>query len=226
MENKYNSKIVTVIKKQVKNISLKVKPDTQVILTVPLHINDSHIQSILDKRTLWIDKKIEYFENIPNSIEKEYVSGENFKYLGKNYRLKVIKSTQVEINLQRNFLELKVKNKKDFNTKRTLIDNWYQKQANIYFQNIIDSFHYLIKSEVKKLRIRKMKTRWGSCNPSKKYINLNSELIKKPTICIEYVILHEMVHLLHPNHNLEFYNFLTTYMPDWKHRKQLLEHYN
>jgi len=80
-----------------------------------------------------------------------------------------------------------------------------------------------VRKEINKVTIRKMKTRWGSCNYHKKSINLNLELIKKPLECVEYVIFHELTHLIYPNHSKDFYNYLLTYMSDWKRRKERLE---
>ena len=80
------------------------------------------------------------------------------------------------------------------------------------FETIINQYSHIINREIKTIRIRQIKTRWGSCNPSKGYINLNSELIKKPKYCIEYVIFHELAHLVHPNHSRSFYNYLNTYI--------------
>ena len=89
----------------------------------------------------------------------------------------------------------------------------------VYF-DFIPIFNKIVKQDIK---IRQMKTRWGSCNPHKSYINLNIELIKKPKICIEYVFFHELVHLIYPNHSREFYNYLSLYMSDWSKRKEVLE---
>ncbi len=92
-----------------------------------------------------------------------------------------------------------------------------------YFEKIVEKYKPIIKKEVKNIRIRQMKTRWGSCNFLKGYINLNSELIKKSKDSIEYVVFHELSHLIYDNHSREFYNYLDTYMSDWRIRKEKLE---
>ncbi|MBU3014629.1 M48 family metallopeptidase [Poseidonibacter lekithochrous] len=215
---------VKVIKKDIKNITLKVKPNCDVILTVPLKTDDKHITYILEKRKSWISKNVEFFEANNKVEKKEYVSGESFKYLGKNYRLKVIESNIEQVKLLRGYIQIFVKDKTNINKKQKLLNEWYILKAEKYFQKVVEEYLSIVKKEVKNIKIRQMKTRWGSCNTSKGYINLNSELIKKRRESIEYVIFHELAHLVHPNHSREFYNYLDTYMPDWKKRKDKLEY--
>ncbi len=214
---------IRVEKKDIKNITLKVKPTCEVILTVPLNTDDKHIEYILKKRNDWINKKIDFFQ-LNNKIEnKEYISGESFKYLGKNYRLKVIQSDIENVKLLRGYIQIFIKDKTDLKRKQKLLNSWYMNKAEDYFEKIVEKYKPIIKKEVKNIRIRQMKTRWGSCNFSKGYINLNSELIKKSKESIEYVVFHELTHLIYDNHSREFYNYLDTYMPDWRTRKDKLE---
>lgn len=214
---------VKIIKKDIKNITLKVKPTCDVVLTVPLKTDDKHIEYILKKRNEWISNKIDFFKSNNKIENKEYVSGESFKYLGKSYRLKIIESNDEEVKLLRGYIQIFIKNKMDLKKKEKLLSDWYTKRAENYFEKIVENYLHIVKKEVKSIKIRQMKTRWGSCNPSKSYINLNTELIKKSKSSIEYVIFHELAHLIHPNHSKEFYNYLNTYMPDWKKRKEKLE---
>ena len=214
---------VSVIKKEVKNISLKVKPSCEVSLTVPLLTEEKYIKHILKKRQGWIEEKIAFFQSYKQKDKKKYVSGESFNYLGKRYRLKVIASETESVKLLRGYIQLRVKDKSDHEKKEQFLDNWYRDKAYLYFLKIMKQYEPLVKKGVKSLKVRKMKSRWGSCNPSKGYINLNTELIKKPRSCVEYVIFHELTHLIHHNHSRAFYNYLNTYMPDWKRRKERLE---
>jgi len=214
---------IQIIKKDIKNITLKVKPTCEVILTAPLLTTDEHIEYILKKRKDWISNKIAFYKANYKPLGKEYVSGESFKYLGKNYRLKVIQCDDECVKLQRGYIQIFIKNKSNLEKKKKLLNDWYMLKANNYFKKIIVKYSTIVNVDIKYIRIRQMKTRWGSCNSAKLYINLNSELIKKPSFCIEYVIFHELAHLIHPNHSRDFYNYLSTYMPDWKKRKNLLE---
>ncbi len=212
---------ITIIKKDVKNITLKVKPTCEVELVVPKRLDQEYIELFLEKKRLWIEKKLAFFRS-KLTPPKEYVNGENFEYLGKNYRLKVIEDHNEQVVLDRNVCYLFVKDKSDFQRKEKIIQKWYRTRAYELFWELIRQYQPIVKREVKSLRVKKMKTRWGSCNYHKAYINLNLELIKKPKESIEYVVFHELAHLIHPNHSKAFYNFLTTYMPDWKKRREKL----
>lgn len=213
---------VKIIKKDVKNITLKVRPNGEAILTVPNSASDEHIKFIMQKRAKWIAKKRAFFASF-RTPKKEYVSGEDFRYLGRSYRLKVLQSKDECVKLQKGYLELFVKDKNDLKRKENLIYEWYHEKAMIYFFNILQEFNKIVKQDIKSVKIRQMKTRWGSCNPYKSYINLNIELIKKPKSCIEYVVFHELIHLLYSDQSKKFYDYLTLYMPDWQKRKENLE---
>ncbi|SMN15060.1 Putative predicted metal-dependent hydrolase [uncultured Candidatus Thioglobus sp.] len=154
---------------------------------------------------------------------QEYVSGENCRFLGRNYRLKVVQSSEESVKLKGGYLNLSVKDKDNFKRKEHLIKQWYFEKAENHIKKAFNKYQPIVNKEVKSVRIRKMKTRWGSCNPAKSYINLNSELIKSSIQCIEYVVFHELTHLIYPNHDESFYNYLSLHMPNWKIVKQNLE---
>jgi len=212
---------IKIIYKHVKNASLKVKPNLEVLLTVPVDMTNKEIDYILKKREDWINKHLEFFSD-NQVVEKKLISGEDFVYLGKHYRLKVIESNNERVKLNHSYFEVYVENKGDYDKKTKLIDEWYKEKAKKHFQKAIDKYQSIVNIDINRIRIRKMKTRWGSCNPSKSYINLNLELIKKPKVAIEYVIFHELTHLIHHNHGKNFYNYLSLHMPDWKKRKEKL----
>lgn len=212
-----------IIRKDIKNINLRVKPNCDVILSAPLKTTDTHIQYVLNKRADWIQSKLEFYQRKPIEMVKEYVSGENCRFLGRNYRLKIFQGNEETVKLNGGYLTVFVKDKNNLQSKEKLIKNWYFDKASKHFQKAIDKYQPIVDKTIQHIRIRKMKTRWGSCNPEKSYINLNSELIKTPTRCIEYVVFHELAHLIHPNHDKNFYNYLSVHMPNWKQIKNKLE---
>ena len=214
---------VTIIKKDVKHINIKVKPNLEVVLTAPLETCDTHIASVLKKRASWIANRVDYYRSYQSQESKEYVSGESFRYLGRQYRLKVVEDHEEGVKLKGGYFYMYVKNSTDTKRKQTILERWYKARAEVYFTKILAQYRDIVKSEVRSVNIRRMRTRWGSCNPSKSFINLNLELIKKPRYCIEYVVFHELAHLRHPNHSRAFYNYLSVHMPDWKQRKNKLE---
>ncbi len=214
---------IEIVRKDVKHINIKVKPNCDVVLTAPIDTKETDISYVLKKRAEWIDKKIAFYKEHQVQVPKEYVSGENFCYLGRNYRLKVIECSVEGVKLQRGYLQVFVKDTANIVKKKRLLKEWYLVKAEQHFQKAIEKYQSIVKKEIAHIRIREMKTRWGSCNPAKGYINLNSELIKKPTECIEYVVFHELVHLVHADHSSQFYNYLSLHMHDWKKRKERLE---
>ena len=212
---------IKLIRKNIKCANLKVKPTLEVVLTIPSDMSEEEINKILLKRQDWILKQLEYFRKF-QITPKKLVSGENFEYLGRSYRLKVIESTDELVKLSGGYLVIFIHDKSNLTRKQELIHNWYFEKASTYFIKIINKYQPIVNKDVTKISIRKMKTRWGSCNPVKSYINLNLELITKPKHAIEYVIFHELAHLIHYNHDRNFYNYLSTHMPDWKFRRDKL----
>ena len=211
---------VSIIRKKVKNLNLRIKPNLEVILSVPMELEDRYIDSFLESKRDWIEKQLKFFgeyRRVEN--KKEFVSGESFRYLGKNYRLKVIEDRKDKVELENGFLVLYVSDKRDIELKSKLIKEWYIAQAKEIFQKLIDKYQSIVKRDINRVTIKEMKTRWGSCNSQKGYINLNLELIKKPIRCIEYVIAHELAHLVHANHSREFYNYLSYLLPEWRELK-------
>lgn len=215
-------------RKNVKNINLNVKPDLSVTVSAHSNVPVDYIQAFIKDKAHWIYKRIQYFEKtLPEShTPKEYISGESFKYLGKQYRLKVITSDQEEVKYYRGFIHLSIKNRDNYNKKDALIKTWYTNRTQVIFKETMNKVYPLVqKYGIAKpsIEIRHMKARWGSCLKEKNTILLNADLIKAPKYCIQYVVLHELIHFIHTNHNKEFYDFLTALMPDWKIRKEILD---
>ena len=215
---------VKIIYKDIQNIILRVKPSLEVVLSVPKDASTKEIEYVLHKRKDWIEKRVEEFKrHFP--LSRELISGEDIFYLGKRYRLKVLSSKVERVELKGGYLEVSVRDKKDYQHKEALIKAWYQQKAKSYFKELLDKYTALLGcNQIQTFRIKEMKTRWGSCNPAKASINLNLRLMEKNKRAIEYVVLHELAHLKHQYHNKVFYDFIELYMPDWRERKlKLLE---
>jgi predicted metal-dependent hydrolase len=215
-------------RKKVRNLNLNLKPDMTVMVSanerVPLNVIFDFVRS----KASWIIKNTGYFSDAQPEVvqEKEYVSGETFKYLGKQMRLKVVEGIPENIRYSRGYLEMTVKDRFDVKRKSTLVNRWFRERADSVFRDVLEKvFPVIEKYGVKKpeFTFRGMKARWGSCVKDKGIIILNYELIKAPKYCIEYVVLHELVHFIHRNHNADFYGFMTSLMPDWKERKRVLD---
>ena len=227
---KYGEKMIEfeVERKNVENINLKVKPDMTVVVSANSKVPLDYILNFVRQKAPWIMKNIGYFKDVQPEYKlvKEYVSGESFKYLGKQYRLKVEGSLEESVRYYQGFIELTVKNKKDAVRKKKLIDKWYREKAVKKFSESLKRIYPLVQNygiQYPQIQIKTMKARWGSCLEDKNTIVLNRELIKAPKFCIDYVVLHELVHFKYRNHDAEFYNFMTSLMPDWKQRKEILD---
>ena len=215
-------------RKNVRNINLNLKPDMTVMVSANERVPIEVIQEFVKSKASWIIKNTSYFDNVQPEAgkEKEYVSGETFKYLGRQIRLKVTEGAYDDICYSRGYLQLTIKDKASVTRKEALVRQWFRKRAKKIFHEVLDkTFPIVEKHGVKKpvINIRSMKARWGSCVKDKSIIILNSELIKAPKYCIEYVMLHELVHFIYSSHSADFFGFLASIMPDWQQRKRTLD---
>lgn len=208
-----------------KTLGIKVYPDTSVKVFAPIDTDLPIIEQHLKAKRKWIEKQQRSFQTyLPKTPPRQYIGGESFLYLGKQYMLKIEPSTAEEVKLYQGRLVVKTLNPEATHIKK-LLQQWYIARATILFNKLFEEQFYLFKRfglEKPILQIKKMEKRWGSCSPQQKII-LNPELIKAPIVCINYVILHELCHLVHHNHSQAFYRLLESFMPDWRKYKQLLE---
>ena len=218
-----------------KTLSIAVLPDLSILVTAPYGTEASLIEEKLKKREGWIKAQLDFFAK-PRSFftEKKYISGESHLYLGRQYRLKLHKLDDASPKLIKagTYLHVYSDDLSQEVISQTL-GSWYRGQAEKYFSRILlDSFkkfcrHYVsLKSvEFPRLFVRKMKTRWGSLS-LKANLTLNLELIKAPPECIEYVIFHELCHLVHHNHSKEFFLLLNRILPNAAKLKDKLENFS
>lgn len=229
----YNNKTITffIERKDVKNVNVNIKPDMTVVVSANNRVPLDFIEELIWKKAPWILKHVKGFEKVQpeRKSEREYVSGESFKYLGKQYRLRVYsvdQSKEEGVKYLRGYLHLYVKNSEDKIRKKNLLELWLRRRAEIVFHEQLEkAYKKISKYNIDKpeISIRTMKARWGSALLDKQTIHLNFELIKAPKSCIEYVILHELIHFIHNNHSKAFYTMLDVTMPDWEDRKRILD---
>lgn len=209
-----------------KSLGIKVHPDLRVQVFAPLDSAESEILSKVKTKAPWILKQLDLFKSfLPKTPVRKYVSGETHLYLGRQYKLKVVHDTPNAVKAYRGMLWVQA-NKPTPAMVETMLNEWYKERATIIFNEVLDWVFPLFKRyqlERPKLFIRAMSKRWGSCTPGGKII-LNTELIKAPKGSIEYVIIHELCHLVHHNHTKQFFDLQTKLMPDWKKWKERLEY--
>lgn len=206
-----------------KTLGITVRPDQTVIVKAPVNSPLDKILEKVRKKAPWIIRQQNLFLSFhPISPDKKFIGGESHLYLGRQYRLKIILQKNESIKLKGQFLEVYIKDKTRV---KNLVNEWYKYQAK---HKLIEIAKPLIEKFRKynvipdSIVLKQMPTRWGSCTPKGKII-LNPELIKAPKGCIEYVIMHELCHLVHHNHSQKFIDLQTKEMPDWEKWKSKLE---
>jgi len=216
-------------RKNVKNINLNIKPDMSIIVSANSKVPIDFIYEFVKGKGAWISKHVKNFENVqPNKQSKrEYVSGETFKYLGKQYRLRIqVTDKEDTVKYFRGFIYLYIKDANNYNRKAKLMEEWYREKAQKVFEKSLEKLYPLVQKyaiEKPSIDLRLMKVRWGSALVDSNTILLNSELIKAPKHCIDYVVLHELIHFKHNDHSDDFYKMLYSLMPDWEKRKAILD---
>lgn len=210
---------------QRKSLAIHVHPDQRVTVQAPDSSEVAAVEAFLRKRAPWILRKQAEFATAPaRQPPRRYLSGESFSFLGRHYRLKVTEGECDWVKLTRGYLEVTTPNKADTEYVGVQVDTWLRRQARRVFHErmlaMLPRFQPLALAEPE-LDIKPMKRRWGSCTGKGK-VTLNLELMRAPMPCIDYVIVHELCHLVEHNHGKGFYALLDKVMPDWRARRTRL----
>ena len=217
-------------RKKVKNINLRIKPNMEIYISAPMNLHSDYIENFIRSKEKWIKQVLQKIEEAKqNQLPSQYLSGEKHKYLGKEYELEVKQGNSNRVSLKEGKIILTVISNifKNSDEKKKVMEKWYFENAQKVFVNTIQKWLEILDESIEKLSIKPMKSRWGSCNYVKRYINLNTELIKRTQFEIEYVVLHELTHLKYPNHGKGFYRYIENYMPNYKMAEKMLnaKHY-
>ena len=214
--------------KPVKNLNLRIHKDCKVYVSASPAIPVEEVDDFVVSKRNFIFSAQKKFREMAHYTPrpKQYVSGETFYLLGRGVRLKVEKNLHDTISFDGVYLHLCLKDPDDFAKKQSMVTRYLDEQRQTIFGEIISEIYPVFQKygvPMPTLRIRDMETRWGSCLTKNGIITLNKKLLEAPRNCIEYVVMHEFCHFLHPNHSKQFYAFLTMLMPDWKQRKETLD---
>ena len=214
-------------RKEVKNLNLRVRPDGSVYVSANPSVLEDAVDAFVSRRGGWIlNQRRQFAETAVPVPERRYVSGETFYILGRGLRLLVTKGAFNRVESDGVYLRLEVRNPDDYAQKQRCVTRYLDERSREAFGEILDEFYPLVQkygAARPVLRLREMKTRWGSCLSEKGVITLNKRLIEAPRNCAEYVIVHELCHLVYPEHSARFYRFLSMFLPDWKDRKMTLD---
>ncbi|MCL2260482.1 MAG: M48 family metallopeptidase [Fibromonadales bacterium] len=226
-----NGKVCVAIQpKKIKNVHLKVYRTLNVSLNLPHKVPSEWIVNFLEKRKSWIDKQITKYKAASGYNDlHDLKNGSSTQFLGKDIRIIQQKSNddKLEIVAEEKTIIIYLKEENDSDKFNKIFQSWWRKQAyNVFSEELAFLYNKIFKKysiPFPALQIRKMNTLWGSCIKKRNKIVLNEYLLKADKLCIQYVVLHELTHLLYDKHNADFYNFLTIQMPDWKLRKNRLD---
>jgi len=210
---------VEVVRKNIKNLHLAVyPPDGRVRVAAPLHLNQDAVRLAIISRIGWIRKKQDAFRNQARQSRREMVTGESHYFQGRRYRLKVVEINRPPtVKLSNNStIELRVRPGSDRAKREAVLYSWYRKKLKGQIPAVINKWEPIIGVKIADWGVRKMKTRWGSCNRKAGRIWLNLELAKKSPSCLEYVVVHEMLHLVERHHNDRFKELISDLLPSWQ----------
>ncbi len=212
-------------RKDIKNLHIGVYPPLgRIRVATPIKLDDEAVRLAVISRLAWIKKQRNNFLNQPRQSPREMVSGESHYLFGKRYLLDIIyKNGKHEIVKRHSKLELHVKPNTTLKNRLLVLQEFYRSELKTELVKLIDKWEQNTGIKLEGYEVKKMKTKWGSCNIEKKKILLNLELVKQPIECIEYIIVHEMIHLLERYHNENFKYLMNKYLSDWCIRKEKLK---
>lgn len=212
-----------------KTLGLEVHPSGAVEVRAPLKAPQAEVRARVLRRARWIARQQRHFAEIVRDLPpKEYVNGETHRYLGRQYRLKVIPlegEGEERVRLSGRYFEIHTRRPDDASRTQALLDGWYREKAAVRLrERFVHGCDAMARYGVEPppLAIRRMKRRWGSCTAAGRVL-LHPDLVRAPTACIDYVVLHELCHLVHPHHGRTFYALLGRVLPDWRERKGRLD---
>jgi hypothetical protein len=215
---------VDVVLKDIKNVHLSVHPPTgRVRLSAPSRMSLDTIRLFAISKLGWIKQQQRKLRGQDRETPREYLDRESHYVWGRRYLLKVIESDQPpSVELQHVRMHLRVRPGTDNQKKLAIVEGWYREQIKKAVPPLIARWEPLVGVQVGRFFVQRMKTKWGGCSPGTRSIRLNTELARKPCECLEYIVVHEMVHLLEPTHNAGFVAIMDRLMPQWRFYRQQL----
>ncbi|GCE15107.1 M48 family metallopeptidase [Tengunoibacter tsumagoiensis] len=220
-----NGYVVDVVRKDIKNLHLGVyPPEGRIRVAAPLRVNDEAVRLFTISKLSWIKRQKTKFIDQERQTEREYVSGESHYFQGHRYLLNVIYRPGTPQVVLRNhkYIDLIVRPDSNTSDRERVLLGWYRQQLKAEIPALLEKWEKIIDVQVAEWGVKQMKTKWGTCNSKAGRIWLNLELAKKPMHCLEYIIVHELVHLLERHHNERFQAYMDRFLPLWHHYREEL----
>lgn len=214
--------------KEIKNVHLTIyPPDARVHVSAPMNMTEESIRLFLITKLPWIKQRVSQVLEQNRQSPRTYVSGENHYFKGRRYRLKVVNHTAAaKVELQGNeFIVMYVREKATEARRAEVLKEWYRAEFKAILPSLVTKWEAILGVKANKWDVKQMKTLWGSCNHRTKNIIFNLELIKKPLHCIEYIVVHELLHIKVRLHNEEYTALLNRHFPNWKQLKDELNEF-
>ena len=216
---------IELVRKSIKNLNLRIyPPDGQVKVSAPMRYSEQLIREQLIEKSEWIRTQRDRIRKRSSYKDEILQTGATIQFKGKSYLL-IIEEHHgpSQIKLKDELICCYIQHNATHAQIQTLLDRWFKKEMASVIPSLMIHWEAIINVKVAEWGIKKMKTRWGSCNTQARRVWLNLNLIKKPLVCLEYVLVHELVHLHEASHNQRFYTLMSQYMPKWQEYKQILE---
>jgi predicted metal-dependent hydrolase len=214
---------IDVVYKDIKNLHISVYPPMgRVRVAAPHRLNEDAIRLAIVERLPWIKKQRKQLLSADRQTERRMVSGETHYLWGERYRLDTSREGRANVSIQSKALWLTAPAGSDTNARKGILDRWYRRQLKAAVPPLLDKWQRVIGVEVEKVVVRRMKTKWGTCQSASRTIWLNPELAKKNPLCLEYIIVHELTHFHERTHNERFIALMDKYLPDWRSRRDQL----
>lgn len=218
---------IAVSMKEIKHVHLSVHPpEGRVSVSAPVGMEKDTIRVFVISKLGWIKRQQTKLRQQEREAPREFINRESHYFNGERYLLKIVplapSQGAAHVQLKHKTIELHIRSDASTESKAMIVGEWYRQQLKQTVPNIIAKYQKMMKVEVAEFGIKKMKTKWGTCNPNARRIWLNLELAKKPPECLEYIVVHEMTHLLEPSHNDRFVTLMDRFMPKWRFYKDEL----
>lgn len=217
---------VELVRKRMKTCRLKVYPEQTVRLSIPMKVSTAWAETFLREKSGWIEAKLEQFQSASDhAAANEIRDGGSIKLLGEDMALLVLEGERNRVDREGSVTRISTRDPNDSEKVKAVFEAWWRGQAKAILEERVDQWYPVIQVygiERPQIRVRKMRTLWGSCSVRRRVVTFNFSLIQARISCVDYVVLHELAHFLYPNHSKDFYDFLSAHMPDWKERKRSL----
>ncbi|WP_081057800.1 SprT family zinc-dependent metalloprotease [Burkholderia vietnamiensis] len=215
---------VDLVRKDIKHVHLSVyPPDGRVRISAPLHMTPEIIRVYAITRLDWIRRQQRKLLSQERETAREYLDRESHYVWGKRYLLQIVEADSAPaVRLNHSTLELSVRPGSDASRRREVLDAWYRDQLRAAVPTLLKKWEPLLGVKARRVLVQHMKTQWGSCNPVSGNIRLNTDLARKPRDCMEYILVHELLHLIEPTHNTRFQSLMDRFMPQWRQLKDEL----